>query len=271
MRRLSRLLLAAALVLGGSGQAGAASLTLTGGSLGISIGALPPINFPCTACPLVLDVSNPGVGGGFTEPANVFVGSLMLPTSLFTGVPLINGLTIGNLANGPKTIAPGEPAGPRVACPAAEPCGRVLRAGGGLGGFGPLVGSAFVNVLGLFNLAVPLDVVGNTGAATAVVAGTLAVSVNATGWTTGNITVDRVTTGEPADNTVVNVGYDNRNPSGNGVVQLISAFHVTTNAAGNLPGLAIQTLTFAPEPGQILLVGGALGTLALLARRRPRG
>src|SRR3990172_8723674 len=259
MRQLSRLFLAAALALGGSGQAGAASLTLTGGSLGISIGALPPISFPCTVCPLVLTVSNPGVGGGFTEPANVFTGSLMLPTSLFTGVALINGLTIGNLANSEKVIAANGPAGARS--------DRVVRPGGGLGGFGPLVGSAFVNVLGLFNLAVPLDVVGDTGASVAVVAGTLAVSVNATGWSTNKITVDRVTTGEPAANTVVNAGYDNRNISGNGVVQLISSFHVTTNAAGNLPGLAIQTLTFAPEPGQILLVGGALGTLALLARR----
>ena len=270
MRQLSRLLLAAALALGGSGEAGAAALTLTGGSLGISIGALPPLSFPCTAdadadpCPLVLQVTAPGVGNGFTEPANVFVGSVMLPTSLFTGVPLINGLTIGNLANGQKTIAPGAAGGTRAS--------MVLRAGGDLGGPGPLAGTSFVNVLGLFNLAVPLDPIGNTGATAAVVAGTLAVTVRGTGWTTGQIKIDNITTGEPAQNTVTFNGYDNRNAGGTGVVQLISAFHVTTNAAGNLPGLATQTLTFAaPEPGQILLVGAALGVMALLARRRPRG
>jgi hypothetical protein len=78
-------------------------------------------------------------GGGFTEPASIFTGSIMLPTALFSGVALINGLTVGNLANSSKFIAPGNPAGPR-----AE---RVLRAGGGLGGFGPLTGQAFVNVL----------------------------------------------------------------------------------------------------------------------------
>jgi hypothetical protein len=269
MRQLSRLLLAAALALGGSGEAGAAALTLTGGALGISIGALPPLSFPCTPaadadlCPLVLDVTAPGVGNGFTEPANVFVGSVMLPTSLFTGVPLINGLTIGNLANDTKTInAAGVIAGPRTV--------NVLRPGtGALGGPGPLAGTAFVNVLGLFNLAVPLDPIGNTGASVAVVAGTLAVTVRGTGWTTGKITIDNV---EPPENTVTYNGYDNRNAGGTGVVQLISAFHVTTNAAGNLPGLATQTLTFAaPEPGQILLVGAALGVMALLARRRPRG
>ncbi len=263
MRHCYRLLLAAALALAGSDRAGAAPTSITGGTFAISIGALPPIQFPCVSCPVVLEVANPGVGGGFTEPAGVFAGSIMLPTGLFTGVALINGLTIANLANEEKVIAPGGPAGTRP--------DRVNRPGGDLGGSGPITGQALVNVAFLFNLQVPLNVIGNTGATTAVLAGTIAVTVAGTGWTTGNITIDRVTTGEPAGNTVVNAGFDNRNAGGTGVVQLISAFHVTTNAAGNLPGLATQTLTFAaPEPGQILLVGAALGTLALLARLRLR-
>jgi hypothetical protein len=276
MRNLSRLLLAAALALGVSGGAGAAELTLTGGVLGISIGALPPITFGCKnntvptdpVCPtpIVLTVTNPGAGGGFTEPADVFTGSVMLPTSLFTGVALIDGLTIGNFANSQKTIGTDGAAGPRTT--------SVIRAGGNLGGPGALAGGAFVNVLGLFNLAVPLNVIGNTNASTAVVAGSLSVTVAGTGWTTGAITISNITTEpvpEQVENTVTNAGYDNRNGNGTGIVQLISAFHVTTNAAGNLPGLATQTLTFsAPEPGQILLVGAALGTLALIARRRTR-
>ena len=269
MRTLSRLLLAVAFAVGASAQAGAAELK--SGVLGISIGALPPITFECTAaddgdpCPVVF-TGTPGVGNGFTEPASLFTGSIALPTSLFTGVALINGLTIGNLANGTKTInTAGAIAGLRSV--------DVLRPGtGALGGPGPLAGTAFVNVLGLFNLAVPLDPIGNTGATAAVVAGTLAVTVRGTGWTTGQIKIDNITTGEPAQNTVTFNGYDHRNAGGTGVVQLISAFHVTTNAAGNLPGLATQTLTFAaPEPGQILLVGAALGVMALLARWRRRG
>jgi len=277
MRKLNRLLLAAVFAVGASARVGAAELTLTGGSLGISIGALPPILFPCNGCPVVLNAqTGVGPGNGFTEPASVFVGEIALPTSLFTGVALIDGLTIGGLANVTKTIgdAP-QAAGPRASF--------VVRPGGGIGGLGPLTGNAFVNVLSLFNLAVPLGVIGNTGASTMVTAGTLMVAVNGTGWTTGQIQIDRITTGNPAAtpnatpnvpeqlNTVTYTGDDARNANGTGVVQLISAFHVTTNAAGNLPGLATQTLTFVPEPGTILLLCSGGATLVLAGWLRARG
>ena len=260
MRKLRTLLFAAVFAMSATSQAGASVMTLVGGALGISIGALPSIQFPCVGCPTLIAVSSGG--GSFTEPAGVFTGSVMLPTALFTGVALINGLTIGNLANGTKFIAQGGAAGPRSV--------DVLRAGGGLGGPGPLTGTAFVNVLGLFNLAVPLGIVGNTGATTSVIAGTLAVTAVGTGWTTGVVTITGVTTGSPATNTVVNIGYDNRTPGHAGVVQLISPFKVITNAAGNLPGLATQTLTFVPEPGTLLLLGSGVLGLALYGRRHLR-
>jgi hypothetical protein len=264
MRKLRALLFAAVFAVGATSQAGASTVTLVSGTLGIGIGALPPIMFPNVSQP-VMSVSSGA--GSFTEPASVFTGSVMLPTGLFTGVALINGLTIGNFANGSKVInATGAIAGPRTS--------QLIRPGNGdLGGNGPLTGSAFVNVLFLFNLTVPLGVIGNTGATTSVAAGTLFVTVLGTGWTTGSVTITGVTTGSPASNTVINVGYDNRDAAHNGVIQLISPFKVITNAAGNLPGLATQTLTFTggvPEPGTLLLLGsGALG-LALYGRRRLR-
>jgi hypothetical protein len=260
MRHLSRLWLAVVFAVTASDPAGAVLLTLQGSTFGISIGALPPIVFPQVA-PVAIDVSS--AGGGFTEPAAVFSGSVMLPTALFTGVALIDGLTIANVANEAKTISPSQPAGPRTAL--------VLRDGGGLGGPGPIAGTSFVNVLSLFNLAVPLGVIGSTGASTMVTAGTLMVAVSATGWTTNLVQITQVTSNDVNEVTVNFEGYDNRTAGHAGVIQLVSPFHITTNAAGNLPGLAVQTLTFGtPEPGTLLLAGAALGTVALLAYRRMR-
>jgi hypothetical protein len=248
-------LFAAVFAAGATSQAGASTVTLVGGTLGIGIGALPPIGFPNNSNP-VLSVSSGA--GSFTEPASVFTGSVMLPTGLFTGVALINGLTIANLANGQKFIAPGAVGGGQAT--------GLDRVGGNLGGSGPLAGSALINVGFLFNLTVPLNVIGDTGATTfAGVPGGIEITVLGTGWTTGNITVTGITTGAPATNTVVNVGFDNRGatPQGGGVVQLISSFKAITNAAGNLPGLATQTLTFVPEPGTILLLLSGVATLGI--------
>ena len=80
-----------------------------------------------------------------------------------------------------------------------------------------------------------------------------------------------MTTGSPATNSVTFVGYDNRTPGHAGVLLLISPFKVITNAAGNLPGLATQTLTFlVPEPGTLLLLGSGVVGLALHGLRRMR-
>jgi hypothetical protein len=260
MRKLGYLFVA--LLWAAAAAPGSASiLTLTDGTLGVKLGALPTITFSQNVSGTPIGVSSGG--GSFVEPASVFTGSVMLPTSLFTGVALIDGLTLGNLANGPKSIAQGGAAGPRTQ--------HILRPGGGLGGPGPLTGTAFINILQLFNIVIPLNVVGTTGGQANVTAGSILVRVNGTGWTTGPVQVTGITTTTPGGNninTVNFVGYDNRGAGHKGVVQLISPFKVVTNAAGNLPGIAIQTLTFVPEPGTLFLLGAGTLGLVLYARRR---
>jgi hypothetical protein len=242
-----------------------------------TVPALSPIqmNQPVELVPLA-------AGGGFSEPGGLFTGTrtfqvpFAVPATTF-GCPLviqlIDSVTIANVSNGTKVIAPGAAGGGHAS--------GVLRAGGGLGGPGALAGTGFINVLGLFNLVVPLDAVGSTGGTAQFHAGTLSVTVLGTGWTTGAATITGVTTGVETPlglalvdgNTVTVAGYDNRTPGHVGRVLLVSPFKVITNAVGNLPGLARQTLDFAgvvPEPGTLgLLVAGA-AALALQGWRRMR-
>jgi hypothetical protein len=248
-----------AAALGVAQGSGASLVTLVGGSLGISIGSLPPAGFALNVSAVPLSVSSGG--GSFTEPASLFTGTLDLPTSLFTGVPLINDLTLANVANSTKFVAQGAVGGGHA--------GGVLRAGGGLGGPGPLGGTVFLNVLALVNMAILLSPVGNTGDSTVLSAGSLLITLVGTGWTTAAVTLTGVTTA--GVNTVTFAGYDNRTPGHVGVVQLVSPFKVITNAAGNLPGFALQTLTFVPEPGTLALLGAGVAGLAWLGWRRRRG
>jgi hypothetical protein len=250
-----------ATLLGAATRAGASLLTLTGGSLGIAIGSLPPAGFPLNVSAVPVSITS---AGGFTEPASLFTGDLNLPTSLFTGVALISDLTLGNVANATKVVAPGAAGGGHAS--------GVLRAGGGLGGPGPLAGTAFLNVLALVNMAIPLSPIGNTGDSYQLLAGTLVITLVGTGWTTAPVTLTGLTT--DGVNTVTVAGYDNRTAAHDGVVRLVSPFKLITNAAGNLPGFAVQTLTFAggvPEPGTLALLGAAAAALASWGWRRRRG
>ena len=119
-------------------------------------------------------------------------------------------------------------------------------------------------------MAIPLSPIGSTGDSHVLQAGTLLITLVGTGWTTAPVTLTGVTTA--GVNTVAFAGYDNRTVGHAGTVQLVSPFKVITQA-GNLPGLAFQTLTFAgglPEPGTLALLGIATATLALFGRRRHR-
>jgi hypothetical protein len=268
-RALSIVSLAIGVALGSPSPAGASLLALeTTSTMTVRIGfELPLVTFPINSSTATILVSS-GVGA-FTEPAGLFTGSPALPTALFTGIALINGLTLA-VSNGPKQIAPFASGPP-------ERLTDVIRFGGGLGGPGPLAGTAFVNVLGLFNLVIPLGVVGQTGATTTVTAGSLFVTVVGTGWTTAPVYITGV--GVPnaggffTTGTVTAVGADNRTPGHQGTLVLVSAFKIFNNAT-RLPvdGIVTQTLSFrdAPEPATLGLAAFSAVCLVLHGLRRSR-
>lgn len=249
MRKLKVLLFAAAFLAGTVTTSTAATITLSGAgsSLSVALGALPAIVLGGNDTQIFVSSGS----GGFTEPAGAFGPSTIpLPKSLFTGVPLISGLTLAGFGNGTKIVN-----------------GALGTATGGL------AGSALVNVLQLLNLSIPLSVVGQAGATTMKASGGIAITVIGQGWTTGVASVTGVTTGTPATgntNTAVLSGSDNRTPGHGGTITLVSGFQAITNVAGTLPGFAIQALSFVPEPGTLLLLGSGVAGLAVLGRRRMR-
>ncbi len=228
----------AATLVSGSATAG----TFTSGTLALSIGALPPITLPSNSATFTVTA-----GGGFVEPSGVFGPvTVQLPRALFTGVPQISGLTLASFGNGPVNgTLPGV--------------------------VGGLKGSSLVNVLGLLNLSIPLSVVGSPGGTVMAVAGGIAITVVGQGWTEGTQAVAGITTtvGNQVLNTVTVTGSALPR-SGQGTGTLVSGFKAITNVAGNLPGLASQTLRFAPEPASWLLLSAAAGSVVLFARARGR-
>ena len=110
-------------------------------------------------------------------------------------------------------------------------------------------------------------------------ASALAITVtNATGWTTGPVTVTGITSFPPGDptpvNTVTTTGFDARTAGHAGTISLVSPTRVLTNAAGNLPlfarlqisGVNLKT----PEPGTALLLLAAVGGCVQMGRTRLR-
>lgn len=282
--------LALGLVLGSGLPARAGLLTLTDSSLSFFfpfidtgsscdpficpcdpfLGCTPRVNelvFPQRLASVPLSVNS--AGGSFVLPAGTFTGTKVLPTALFTGVVLITRVTIGNLTNAAALFAAGG--GP------IDPGGPFDGPGGGFGGYGALDGTLFINVLGLFNLSVPLDPVGAGGMAQEV-AGTLVITALGTGWTTGTVAITGITMGLDTPpggvtNTVSYAGYDNRTPAHRGTLLLVSPIKVVTNAAGNLVMLARQRLHFegeVPEPGTLLLLGSGVAVLVWLGNARRR-
>ncbi len=248
-RLLAALLVTSALAVSVSIQGQAGTLSMTG-TLSIEFGRLPPVSVESNGSALIAVSSG---SGSFVEPAGVFgPTSASVPSSLLTGVSLISGLTLSNFGNGTKTVS----------------CGSSTCVG-----TGAVTGTAFINIMQLFDLAIPLSVVGQAGASVVAVDGAVVITVVGQGWTAGVASVTGVTVATPDGavvNTVARSGSDNRTASHAGTITLVSGFKVLPNVVGQFPGFAIQSLTFVPEPRMPLLLGSVAVGIALCARRRMR-
>jgi hypothetical protein len=244
---------AIALLLVAAAPSTASTLNLTGSTLGVSIGALPPVAISQSPDPVPLLVSS--FAGSFSEAPGLFSGSVVLPQVLFTGVSLVSSLNV-TAANASGSFSAGG--GP----------------GGGFGGAQAILGQAVVGVQGgLINVVVPLSVAG-AGGQTQQAAFALVLSVTGHPWTTGVAQVTGVTRQTASGafvNTVTLSGYDNRAANHAGALQLVTPIRILSNVLGSVPAFATQTLTFVPEPGMLLLLGSAIGALVALGRGRRRG
>lgn len=251
MRKLTGLLAIAVITLGAAAPSVAATLTLQNSTLGITIGALPPVTVEQDPDEIVITTTS---GGGFSLTSGIFQSTVVVPPQLFTGVSLISSLNV-TATNGPGSFA----AGNGIAS--------------GFGGTMPIQGKSVVGVLGgLINLDVPLSVAG-AGGSTVVGAAALMISVTGHVWTTGVAGVGVVTSATPNGftNTATQAGFDNRTTGQAGQILLVTPLLIDTgDAAGVLPGFGILSLEFVPEPGAALALGSAILGLAAVGRLRQR-
>lgn len=294
---------------GVASSASAAVVPFTG-VLSLQIGGLPTIPIPGSG---VATVNGSARGDA--------IGSLMLPSRAFvpvarTGpIPGQFGSTIAlpvpnaypivwlalQVANGAITVTSGG------SCTAGHP--NVSCPGGGLAGFGGLMGTARV---GLFlthtggsssgtqpvaNLSMPLGVVGG-GSTTSAQGFGITVQVSGAGWTTGTVGVYN-----PTATLVGHVPYtfhvfpsfsfvaSTSGPIGTGTtkafrggrdtipdgtfftdtITLVSPVQVFNNAQGMFtPSVATISIQLLPEPGALLLLGAGIAALTLYGRHRAK-
>jgi len=215
-------------------------------------------------------------------------GSFDVTVSLTgSGVALVNGsggglhvnslaLAGGEIAGTASTPITGASALQALLVSGANGAGSFAGLSGGPPGGGamPVLGQAKACLFGacasaVANLVVPLNVVGQGGAATVMDGpGVVGLTVVGAPWTTGAASVSGVTgmgfARGPLSGTSTTA-------QGSGVVRLVTPIFISTVIPDFpvIPGIGTLTLHFIPEPATLVLLGGGVGALLLGARRRP--
>jgi len=234
--------------------------TFTGGGQGI----------PTTTTPLFgsgTGVNFASNGAAFTIPAAAFTANVTGPVGFTPNASANSIYTIRTVTN--SSSNPGSFSGTAGSGPYTGTMGS---------GSSVLVELGIVPLPMVFgSLVLPVNV-GSPGTVTAmagVLANNVTVTVIASGWTTGMITVSDQTVSAPTAtiaSSATATGTNSLTASG-GSITLVTPFLILIRGASveNRAGYAVLTLNFSnkiPEPGTLLLLGSGVAGLAFLGRRK---
>lgn len=258
MRKLLVLLAANTLVVGTAGLAFAYEGPVTA-HVSVAIGSFPEATFDGGA----EMASSAAQGGTATLPAGALSG-------LFTtAIPPIVGDELDGLGVG----APGAFPDPGI-WPVGPASNQVL-AWDGTGGTMGLDASAYLLAIdevthaGTILSEIPLAVVGIGGTQMfTVFQGLVQGTIEANPYQLGMLTLMGNLGTEP--HTIMGTGVDDRTAGGGGNLVLISPNSVKLGGLGTLQAIATLSLTYAPEPGAMLLGGAAVASLVVLGSRRKK-
>jgi hypothetical protein len=91
-------------------------------------------------------------------------------------------------------------------------------------------------------------------------------------WTTGTVAVTAVEGGNEFLSIFTRTGYDNRNATGKGAVQLVSPMltHWVGAGVASTAAIGVMKIDFVPEPSQLLILSAGASLLGLFAYGRRR-
>jgi len=237
------------------------TLSLTTGNL-LSNTAAPPVTVSTTG-----SGTGSSIGGGAASiPTNVFAinQGVVLPSDVIAGFAVCgSGIADNTVLNIPSATA---------ACP--TPLTNNSLSFDGAMGTGGLAGSAYFTGTAFITRGdIPLTVIGSGGSTTGVfLSGLFPFTVQGNPWTTAPVTSSGAFQTFGITTVLTAAGFDNRDASGQGTLQLVTPALIHWAGGGGYDGdspiISVMTLDFVPEPGTVLLLGSGIAALVVLGRRR---